>query len=146
MRLLVLVACSLYVACASAAAADPRGIWLVEDKSAQIQLENCNGLLWGMVIWERMPGHDDENPDPALRGRPTLGIPIVQGVGFAGVRDLISFLKHDTSKSNPLLLGEKSSINRARRTITRAASSRLSTPATQAAATSPTLWPTIAAG
>jgi uncharacterized protein (DUF2147 family) len=80
MRLLVLVACSLFVACASAAAADPRGIWLVEDKSAQIQLENCNGLLWGMVIWERMPGRDDENPDPALRGRPTLGIPIVLGM------------------------------------------------------------------
>src|SRR5262249_35340655 len=39
--------------------------------------------------------------------------PIVQGDGFAGVRDLISFLKHDTSKNNPLLLGENSSIRRA---------------------------------
>jgi uncharacterized protein (DUF2147 family) len=84
MRLLILVACSLIAACASAAAADPRGVWLVEDKSAQIQLENCNGQLWGIVIWERMPGHDNENPDPALRGRPTLGIPIVLGMKPAG--------------------------------------------------------------
>jgi uncharacterized protein (DUF2147 family) len=80
MRLLILVACSLFAACASAAAADPRGVWLVDDKSAQIQLENCNGLLWGIVIWERTPGHDNQNPDAALRGRPTLGIPIVLGM------------------------------------------------------------------
>jgi uncharacterized protein (DUF2147 family) len=80
MRVLILVACSLFAACASAAAADPRGVWLVEDKSAQIQLENCNGLLWGIVIWERTPGHDNQNPDAALRGRPTLGIPIVLGM------------------------------------------------------------------
>jgi hypothetical protein len=29
--------------------------------------------------------------------------PIVQGLGFAAIRDLISFLKHDGSKQNPLL-------------------------------------------
>ena len=80
MRLLILVACSLILACASAAAADPKGAWLVEDKSAQIEIENCTGALWGVVIWERMPGRDNENPDPSLRGRPTLGIPILLGM------------------------------------------------------------------
>lgn len=39
--------------------------------------------------------------------------PIVQGLGFAGVRDLVGFLKYDHSKTNPLLDGEKSSITRA---------------------------------
>jgi hypothetical protein len=39
--------------------------------------------------------------------------PIVQGLGFAAVRDLVSFLKHDTSPQNPLLAGKKSAINRA---------------------------------
>ena len=38
--------------------------------------------------------------------------PIVQGLGFAGVRDLISFLKHG-SKDNPLLVGKKSAGGRA---------------------------------
>ena len=80
MRLLSLVACGLIMACASAAAADPRGVWLVDDKSAQIQIENCGGLYWGMVIWERSPGRDTENPDPKLRNRPTLGLPILLGM------------------------------------------------------------------
>jgi hypothetical protein len=39
--------------------------------------------------------------------------PIVQGTGFAAVRDLVSFLKYDASKTNPLLVGKKSGINRA---------------------------------
>jgi uncharacterized protein (DUF2147 family) len=81
MRLPILVACSLVLACApAAAAADPRGVWLVEDKSAQIQIENCSGIVWGIVVWERTPGHDTENPDLSLRSRPTLGIPILLGM------------------------------------------------------------------
>jgi len=35
------------------------------------------------------------------------------GVGFAAVRDLVSFLKYDSSKHNPLLNGKKSAITRA---------------------------------
>jgi uncharacterized protein (DUF2147 family) len=80
MRFLIMVACSLILACASAAAADPSGVWLVEDKSAQIDIESCGGILWGINNWERTPGRDTENPDPALRGRPTLGIPILLGM------------------------------------------------------------------
>ena len=80
MRLLILVACGLILARASAAAADPEGVWLVEDKSAQIEIENCGGIVWGIVVWERTPGRDNENPDPSLRGRPTLGIPILLGM------------------------------------------------------------------
>ncbi len=32
--------------------------------------------------------------------------PIVQGLGLAGIRDLLSFLKHETSSKNPLLVSE----------------------------------------
>jgi hypothetical protein len=39
--------------------------------------------------------------------------PIVQGVGFAAVRDLVSFLKYDGSEKNPLSTGKKSAITRA---------------------------------
>src|SRR5207237_8027416 len=39
--------------------------------------------------------------------------PIVQGLGFAAVRDLVSFLRYDTSKDNPFLAGKKSAITRA---------------------------------
>ena len=39
--------------------------------------------------------------------------PIVQGVGFAAVRDLISFLRRDTGKQNPLRARGKPAISRA---------------------------------
>jgi hypothetical protein len=39
--------------------------------------------------------------------------PIVQGLGFAAVRDLMSFLRHDTSRQNPLVAGGKPAIGRA---------------------------------
>ncbi|MCI0464962.1 MAG: hypothetical protein L0Z62_49200 [Gemmataceae bacterium] len=39
--------------------------------------------------------------------------PIVQGLGFAAVRDLISYLRHDGGKGNPLAVNGKSAITRA---------------------------------
>src|SRR5947199_2624175 len=80
MRLPILVVGSLMLCCASASAADPRGVWLVEDQSGQIEIGNCAGALWGILVWERMSGRDSENPDPSLRGRPTLGMPILLGL------------------------------------------------------------------
>jgi len=83
MHLQILVASSLILAGAAASAApavDLRGVWLVEDQTGEIEIENCTGLLWGIVVWERTPGRDTENPDPALRGRSTLGIPILLGM------------------------------------------------------------------
>jgi uncharacterized protein (DUF2147 family) len=68
---------SMFIASGSAIAAEPAGDWRVADGSAVIRIENCGGALWGIVAWERSPGRDTRNPDPALRGRPTLGIPIL---------------------------------------------------------------------
>jgi len=60
------------------AAEPPVGEWLVKDKYAQVRIENCGGALWGVISWEAKPGgRDTENPDPALRGRPVLGMPIL---------------------------------------------------------------------
>lgn len=39
--------------------------------------------------------------------------PVVQGVGLAGIRDLVSFLKFDTSANNPLVTDRKSVATRA---------------------------------
>jgi hypothetical protein len=33
-----------------------------------------------VVSWEGRPGIDDKNPDPRLRNRPTLGMPILLGM------------------------------------------------------------------
>ena len=55
----------------------PIGEWLVADRVARIKIVDCNGHLWGVVAWEARPGTDTKNPDPKLRNRPTLGMPIL---------------------------------------------------------------------
>lgn len=84
MRHFILIGCGLIMATASVAAAEPTGEWLVENKGAVIRIENCGGTLWGIVAWEKTPGRDIENPDPAKRSRPTLGIPILIDMKPAG--------------------------------------------------------------
>jgi uncharacterized protein (DUF2147 family) len=62
----------------AALAADPTGDWLVADGVANIRVAQCNGDMWGVVAWEKEPGgRDTNNPDPAKKDRPTLGMPIL---------------------------------------------------------------------
>jgi uncharacterized protein (DUF2147 family) len=70
---------------ASALAADASviGDWLVKDGYANIRIDNCSGKMWGIVVWEKTPGLDVENPDPAKRSRPTLGMPVLMGLSPA---------------------------------------------------------------
>jgi uncharacterized protein (DUF2147 family) len=66
---------------ALAADASVVGDWLVKDGYANIRIDNCNGKMWGIVVWEKVPGGtDEENPDPAKRKRLTLGMPILLGL------------------------------------------------------------------
>ncbi len=62
------------------AQADPTGEWLVEKKLARIKIADCDGKMWGVVSWEARPGIDRKNPDPNLRTRPTLDMPILLGM------------------------------------------------------------------
>lgn len=77
MRLSILVGSAIILATAPVLAAEPVGDWLVANGAAHIRIENCGGALWGVTSWEKVPGKDTENPDPAKRTRPTLGIPIL---------------------------------------------------------------------
>jgi uncharacterized protein (DUF2147 family) len=59
-------------------AADPTGDWRVQDGVADIRVAECNGSMWGVVVWEKVPGgHDKNNPDVSKQNRPTLGMPIL---------------------------------------------------------------------
>jgi len=60
--------------------ADPTGVWLVAKQIARIRIVNCDGKLWGVIVWEARPGIDNKNPDPNLRSRPTLGMPVLLGM------------------------------------------------------------------
>ena len=63
---------------ASALAADPTGDWKVADGVANIRVAQCNGSMWGAVVWEKVPGgRDKNNPDVSKQNRPTLGMPIL---------------------------------------------------------------------
>jgi uncharacterized protein (DUF2147 family) len=82
MRHLFASAAILALTAGSAMAADPSplGDWLVKDGYAHIRIDNCGGKLWGIVVWEKEPGVDSENPDPAKKSRPTLGMPVLMGL------------------------------------------------------------------
>jgi uncharacterized protein (DUF2147 family) len=69
---------------ANAAEPTPIGDWRVKDGYANIRIDNCGGKLWGIVAWEKEAGFDKENPDPAKKGRPILGMPILMAMGQAG--------------------------------------------------------------
>ena len=71
----------IFLACltspAAAAPADPTGEWLVADGTARIRIEPCADALWGVIAWTENPGKDENNPNPALRDRPVIGMPIL---------------------------------------------------------------------
>ena len=80
MRLVVRIAFGMVIAATPVVAAEPTGEWRIANGAANIRIENCGGALWGVVSWEQVPGRDNQNPDPALRGRPMLGVPILVGM------------------------------------------------------------------
>lgn len=65
-------------------AAGPVGEWWVHDMQARIRIVDCDGAMWGIIAWEAMPGVDTHNPDPQLRNRPMLGVPIILGMKAKG--------------------------------------------------------------
>jgi uncharacterized protein (DUF2147 family) len=82
MKRLFALAAMLALPLGPALAADPTpiGDWLVKDGYGVIRIDNCAGKMWGIVAWEKLAGIDKENPDPAKRTRPTLGVPIITGM------------------------------------------------------------------
>ena len=79
MKCLFACAATVLLASGTAFAADPSviGDWRVKEGYANIRIDNCGGKMWGIVAWEKEAGKDNENPDPAKRGRPILGMPIL---------------------------------------------------------------------
>ena len=63
-----------------------RGIWVTADGEGFIEITETDGVYEGTVIGgagdtERF---DENNPDPALRDRPLLGLTIMTGFRFQG--------------------------------------------------------------
>jgi uncharacterized protein (DUF2147 family) len=62
---------------AAAAESQPTGEWRTANGLANIRIDDCDGVLWGAVAWEKEAGVDSNNPNPAERSRPTLGLRIL---------------------------------------------------------------------
>ena len=84
-RLVVLAVFSALASTAFAAA--PEGTWTTADGLAQVRVAPCGARLCGVIVWLKrpldklsgQPRTDGFNPDPALRGRPMLGLPVIRG-------------------------------------------------------------------
>ena len=70
--------------CAAARADTPIGLW--EAGESHIEIYECGELLCGRIAAldepldaEGKPKIDDKNPDPALKGRPILGMDLIAG-------------------------------------------------------------------
>lgn len=63
----------------------PLGEWRTANGLAYIRIDECDGVLWGTVSWEKEPGGLNLNsPDPGERNQPTLGLHILRAMRPAG--------------------------------------------------------------
>jgi len=86
---------------ASAAADGPDGVlgqWLTKDGKARVEIVKDGDVYDGKIVWLKEPQYpaddpkgmagqtkiDRENPDPAQRTRPIVGLLLVQGFKYAG--------------------------------------------------------------
>ena len=71
---------------------DANGVWLTQAGDARVRVSRCGGGLCGTVVWLRDPTDsatgkpqvDDKNENPALRGRPMIGLSMFIGMRAAG--------------------------------------------------------------
>lgn len=89
-------ACVLYLSLiavppAGAQGQAPVGVWLHANGRIRLEIAPCGDLLCGKLVWFRWPNdaqgqplNDLKNPDPALRGRPLLGLTVLSGLRPVG--------------------------------------------------------------
>jgi len=66
-------------------AGDPTGIWLIEDRDAEVRVAECGKALCVTVVWIQKPNDPDSgkpwvdknNADASNRSRPLLGLTII---------------------------------------------------------------------
>lgn len=58
-------------------AAEPAGTWLTQTGDSKVRLARCGSGYCGTIISTSGKGLDENNPDPALRGRSVVGVQIV---------------------------------------------------------------------
>lgn len=69
--------------------AEPTGVWLTQAGDARVRVSKCNGgEICGVIVGLKdridpntgKPQLDDKNPNPALKKRPMIGLPLFGGM------------------------------------------------------------------
>ena len=68
------------------------GVWVTQAGDARVRVSKCGGGICGVVVGLRDPINpatgkpqvDDKNPNPALRNRPMIGLPLFSGMQPSG--------------------------------------------------------------
>ncbi|WP_421982305.1 DUF2147 domain-containing protein [Roseibium sp.] len=68
------------VSATAALAADAKGDWVRPNGASKIRITSCGNALCGNLIWLKSPRNDTANPDASKRGRPLVGVQIVQSM------------------------------------------------------------------
>ena len=74
------------------AGGEAAGVWLTQAGDARVRVSKCGGGICGVVVGLREPINpatgkpqvDDKNPNPALRNRPMIGLPLFSGMQPTG--------------------------------------------------------------
>lgn len=77
---------------ALAQSAEPTGVWQTQAGDARVKISKCGGGLCGVIVSLRepidpatgKPQVDDKNPNPALKKRPMIGLPLFSGMQPSG--------------------------------------------------------------
>lgn len=71
---------------------EPTGTWLTQAGDARVKVSKCGGGLCGTIVGLKdpidpatgKPQVDDKNPNPALKKRPMMGLPLFSGMQPSG--------------------------------------------------------------
>lgn len=79
---ILMLACVL-IAAPAAAAGSVTGSWLTDDRDGIVEIAPCGDHICGRLVKSLVPIKgvpvDRNNPDPALRNRPIIGLPVLLG-------------------------------------------------------------------
>lgn len=68
----------------AAQAQELAGTYLSQSGATKVRLSPCGAAFCGTIVWVSKPGNDVNNPDPARRDRPLVGIPMIYGMTATG--------------------------------------------------------------
>ena len=73
-------------------AGEPAGVWLTQAGDARVRVSKCGGGICGVIVGLKdpidpatgKPQVDDKNPNPGLKKRPMIGLPLFSGMHATG--------------------------------------------------------------